>query len=224
MRLSSKFAIKDMNTNPISVIDAAARLEVEKYNVFKILKRLGIETFTERSSDPNHKGQAIAYITQDDFGVLQQEVISRSLSGSVSDSDDDYANLQGGYGFFYVIQLEPEHDPGRFKVGFAVSIPERLRSHRCSAPFAVVIKSWPCKRVWERTAIDCVTVECDQLHTEVFRTEDLDAVIGKCEQFFGLMPTFENGTLDGGADGEQSHALEPAAGSDSNGESSPPAQ
>ena len=30
-----------------------------------------------------------------------------------------------------------------FKVGFAVSLPERLRSLKCSAPFLKVVASWP---------------------------------------------------------------------------------
>ena len=34
-------------------------------------------------------------------------------------------------GVFYLIQLEPQFDPGRFKVGFAANISDRLRALRC---------------------------------------------------------------------------------------------
>jgi hypothetical protein len=37
---------------------------------------------------------------------------------------------------FYLLQLEPEHDQGRSKVGFTTELEGRLRKHRCSAPFA----------------------------------------------------------------------------------------
>jgi hypothetical protein len=64
--------------------------------------------------------------------------------------------LPDDQGVFYLLQLEPEHDPGRIKAGFAVSLPERLRTLRCSAPFTKVVRTWPCKVLWERTAIESV--------------------------------------------------------------------
>jgi hypothetical protein len=87
-----------------------------------------------------------------------------------------------------LLLLEPEYDPGRFKVGFAGSLSERLRALRCSAPFIKVVQTWPCKMLWERTAIECVTEGCMQLHTEVFRTQSIEPVLQRCEQFFNLMP------------------------------------
>ena len=178
-----------MNQECISVIDAASEIGLDKRNVFKILKRLGIETFLERSSSPNHRGQAIAHISLEDFESLRNDMASKVTTPLAADSDTadlEYVPIEAGN--FYVIQLEPEHDCGRFKVGFAVSIAERLRSHRCAAPFAKLVKSWPCRRVWERTAIDCVTAGCEQLHTEVFRTSELAGVITRCDQFFSMMP------------------------------------
>lgn len=214
-----------MNLNSISVIDAAGELGLEKRAVFKVLKRLGIDTFTERSTNRDHKGQAIAYLTLEDFEALKIEIESRRVvdATSLPDAESEIAGAE--FGVFYLIQLEPDHDPGRLKVGFAVSIAERLRSHRCSAPFAVVIKTWPCKRLWERTAIDCVTTECQQLHTEVFRATDVQNVASRCDAFFAMMPTLSTGAASNGSpNGEQPHALERAIGPFSNGESSPHAQ
>lgn len=179
-----------------------------KQAVFKVLARLGIETFKERSA--NHNGQAIAYISFDDFQLLQVAIASRQGCAN-TDTDLDADPLELDFGVFYLIQLEPEHDPGRFKVGFATNINERLRSHKCSAPFAIVLKTWPCKRLWERTAIDCSTGDCDQLHTEVFRTSDLASVIAKCDGFFSIMPTLKrNATSSVASDAEQSGTSEPA--------------
>jgi len=89
---------------------------------------------------------------------------------------------------FYLLLLEPDHDPGRFKVGIADNFPERLRHLRCSAPMIKVVKTWPCKPLWERTVMDCVTEGCERLHTEVFRTESIKSVVDRCERFFELMP------------------------------------
>ncbi len=178
-----------MHDDRVSVIEAAKQIGYGKQAVFKILKRLGIDTDREHNSA--HNGQAIAYISMADFAVLQNDVASRNTTPS--DSHDSEASIVGGIGFFYLIQLEPDHDAGRFKLGFATNVGDRLRSHRCSAPFATLIKSWPCKRAWERTAIDCVTQECEQLHTEVFRTNSIDDVIAKCDNFFKIMPELIGG-------------------------------
>ena len=43
------------------------------------------------------------------------------------------------------------------------------------------------RRLWEKTAIDCVIANCEQIHTEVFRTDSIDEVAGRCDKFFGMM-------------------------------------
>ena len=174
-----------MDDDLIAVRDVAAQHGKRKQTVFKILKRLGIGTTKQRSS--TGKNQLIAYITQDQFKLVRAELVA--IAGDDSDDDSlDRIELPVDQGVFYLIQLEPQFDPGRFKVGFATSLPERLRHLRCSAPFATVLRSWPCQRLWEKTAIDCVSAGCERLHTEVFRAASLDEIAARCEKFFAMMP------------------------------------
>lgn len=172
-----------MSVETISVIDVAKALGKQKAHIFKILGRLGIETVKEKNSAA--KGQKISYITSEDY-----ERIKEYLAGSESESDVPATQPDVG-GVFYLIQLEPEHDPGRFKLGFATNIEERLRSHKTAAPFSKVLKTWPCKLLWEKTAIECASQGCVRLHTEVFRTDSIEEVQSRCEQFFKLMPEFK---------------------------------
>ena len=155
--------------------------------VFKILKRLGIDTTKQR--DSSRRNQLVAYITQTDLErvAIELQAIAERDESDLSDNEggDDFISAKTGV--FYLIQLEPQFDPGRFKVGFAASISERLRSLRCCAPFATVIRSWPCRRLWEKTAIDSVSAGCDRIHTEVFRAESMDEIVAKCERFFAVM-------------------------------------
>lgn len=109
-----------MSDELISVINVAASLGKRKQYIFKILGRLGIESIKQKNSDA--RGQQIAYITTDDYNQIKEY-----LTGS-EDSFDSSITLPDVGGVFYLIQLEPGHDPGRFKVGFAISIEERLRS------------------------------------------------------------------------------------------------
>ena len=165
------------------------RLELRSQTLFKVINRFGLGTTKQQSS--SHRGQSISYITQKDFDFIVENYSTNKTTSNEAESSSS-SSVQFEQGVFYLIQLEPDHDPGRFKLGFTSNMPERLRAHRCSAPFATVLDSWPCHVLWEKTAIDSVTQGCEKLHTEVFRAEDITKVKANCDQFFGLMPKLED--------------------------------
>jgi hypothetical protein len=171
-----------MDEELISVLDLSRQLGKRKQTIFKVLKRLRIETSKQRSS--NARGQQIAYVTIEESRLIAGEL----RAASEADHELVTEALPDEHGVFYLLVLEPSHDPGRFKVGFAVSLSERLRTLKCSTPFLQVVGRWPCKQLWEKTAIDCVTEGCEQLHTEVFRAKAIDTVVQRCQAFFKLMP------------------------------------
>jgi len=190
-----------MDQELISVSDVAQELGTRKQQVFKVLKKIGITPTKQR--DATRRNQLASYVTRAEVERLKREHPWRARGSGTRDTDVE----NGGesvysmeVGVFYVVQLEPKHDPGRFKVGFAANMDERLRKHRCSAPFAVVLKTWRCRRVWERAAIDCVTVDCDQLYTEVFRTDSVEDVVRRAEAFFDVMPEVCEPTREAGTD------------------------
>jgi hypothetical protein len=177
----------------ISVIDAARELGKPKQTIFKIMRRLGVAGSKRRDSSKGN--QVISYITRTELDRLRSELNTRRNRSQAVENNLEVSDfISAELGVFYLIQLEPEHDPRRFKVGFAANMTDRLRSLRCSAPFAAVLKTWPCRRLWEKTAIDCVTVNCKQVHTEVFRSDSVQEVMVRCDRFFGMMPLLtENG-------------------------------
>jgi hypothetical protein len=168
----------------IVMAELADELGIYKQTVFKIAKRLGIQPAKRR--DPARGNQLIAFVTEVDAAAIRNEHSQGRRIGVQGSSDA--VEFAPDEGWFYLIQLEPEHDPGRFKVGFTTDLDGRLRHHRCSAPFATYLKTWPCKRLWERAAIDCLTVGTEQLHTEVFRTSSLNSIIEIGDRFFSIMP------------------------------------
>ena len=153
----------------------------QKAQVHKIVKRLGIPV--EQLKAEGTRGQRASHISVQDYEAHRQhfDVPPADSFRSVS---QELPNA-----VFYIILLEPECDPGRFKVGFSTDVAERLRSHQTSAPFSELVKTWPCKALWEKTAIDCIAEGCDQLAPEVFRTQDIQDVICRADRFFELMPT-----------------------------------
>lgn len=175
-----------MEKELISVIDAAKQLGKYKQTLFKIIKKLKITPMKQKHSQ--HRGQAITCISKEEFDRIAEYFLVNQNSNRETDIGHSNEAALTDTGVFYLIQLEPNHDPGRFKVGFASTMNERLRQHRCAAPFARIIGTWPCRRLWEQTAIDCVTADCEKIHTEVFKTDAIENVKNKCIQFFALMP------------------------------------
>lgn len=159
-----------MTDNLISVKEFSEMNGLRRQSVFKVIKRLGIEPEKSRGGNEN-RGQTISYITDSEARLIL-EVIGSNKNISKGDDDRDTELPEAtlyDIGVFYLLSLEPEHDLNRYKVGFANNVNDRLRQHRCAAPFANVVKTWSCRRLWEKTAIECVTAGCEQLHTEVFR-------------------------------------------------------
>ena len=190
----SSTAAQSISEDSVSVTDLAVQLGKRKQTVFKVIRRLSIEPIKRRSA--GRRGQLGSYVTAQESRLIAAELRSLALPSRTDGTlTTPPQYLPDDQGVFYLLQLEPEHDPGRIKVGFAVSLPERLRTLRCSAPFIKVVRTWPCKVLWERTAIESVTAGCDQLHTEVFRTASIESVLERCDRFFSLMPKLQ-GRMD----------------------------
>lgn len=169
-----------MEDELISVAEAAKALGRNKQSLFKLINRLKLEKVFIKSEDA--RGQTAAFISIEDFYILKAHVEGAS---STSESQENDATTSG---YFYIIQLEPELDPRRLKLGFAASVDGRIRKHKTSAPFSKVLASWPCKLLWEKTVIDCLTENCERVYTEVFRVQDVGKTIQTAAAFFELMP------------------------------------
>ena len=115
----------------ISVADAAKALGRHKQSLFKLINRLKLEKVFIKSEDA--RGQTAAHISSEDFDILKSHVEGASLTSVSQDNDGS----TGGY--FYIIQLEPEFDPQRLKLGFAASVDERIRKHKTAAPFSTAL-------------------------------------------------------------------------------------
>jgi hypothetical protein len=90
-------------------------------------------------------------------------------------------------GTFYVIQLEPDLNSGRVKLGWSSNVGYRLRAHQTVAPLAVLRMGWTCDRSWERDAIRYVTREdCTRLSAEVFDVRNLAGLLKAGGEFFSV--------------------------------------
>lgn len=160
--------------------DLAQELGLDKSNVRRYVLKQGVEFLKVRTSET--RGQQTLALSEEDANFIRE----RRRAEGFSSPEPVISN---GEGWFYVVQLVPELKPGRIKLGFAKDAENRLRAHRTSAPTAEVLKTWPCKRAWEGTVVDCITQKgCKSFSTEVFDCENLDRLIELAEAFFRLMP------------------------------------
>jgi hypothetical protein len=178
-----------MQKEKISVIDLANQLGKRKQTIFKVITRLRITPV--RMSGLANRGQKISYVTSEQARLIAETLANKPRGIEDAESLSNVPVLDFEEGYFYLVKCEPKFDPGRFKVGFASNVSERMRHLKVSAPYSELQRTWPCRRLWEKTAIECVTDGCERLGTvgtEVFRTDSMEPVLAKCQEFFSLMP------------------------------------
>lgn len=164
----------------VSLKQIAETLGMDRSAARKYVLKLGINPQKRRTTDSGN--QLSLTVTGEQAGMILKlrEDQGFTASGKPIESEN---------GCFYVIQLVPELDARRVKLGFAIDLPDRLAQHRTAAPTAKVLKSWPCKRAWELTAMDCLSLtHCRHILNEVFECDDLDELLKKGDDFFALLP------------------------------------
>ena len=164
----------------VSIKDLATRLGMDRSHARRYVLKLGYEFFRRRTADSG--GQLMNCVTS----VEADQIVSqRADKGFLASTVVTVSNI----GEFYVIQLVPDLDPKRLKLGFAESLEQRLLEHRTAAPTARVLRSWPCKRSWERTALDALTrIGCRLILNEVFECDEPNALVERGEAFFSMLP------------------------------------
>lgn len=164
----------------VSIKDLAKRLGMDRSHARRYVMRLGYLFHKRRTADSGSQLTVCVTGVEADEIAAQRADLGFTASTMVAISD---------VGVFYVIQLVPDLDPKRLKLGFAESLEQRLSQHRTAAPTARVIRTWPCKRTWEVTAIDALTREgCRLILNEVFECDDVATLLQRGDAFFSLLP------------------------------------
>jgi hypothetical protein len=164
----------------VSLKQLAVELGMDRSHARRYVLRLGIEPHRVRT--PDSQNQLTLAVTMRQADMIRAKRQEAGFLGEMKP-------ITGEAGVFYVIRLVPELDPSRIKLGFADDLASRLAQHRTAAPTAAVVKSWPCRRHWEGTVMDClVHVQCRLILNEVFECGDVEALVSRGDSFFGLLP------------------------------------
>ena len=165
----------------VLVKDLAEILDLDRSSARKYVLRLGIKPHRRRTPSTQH--QSALAVTKEEAKKI---INVREAQGSIKVSADI---IDPEIGLFYIVQLVPELNKKRIKLGFTDDLKRRLAQHRIVAPTAIILKSWPCKRVWKLPVIDSiVSVKCKDLSNEVFECDSIKALLRRGDKFFALLP------------------------------------
>lgn len=165
----------------LTAAEVAEELGVHRSPAHKIIRRPGVSTRQIKGES----GQAEVHIWSLDLPRIREAAHRPGGAAKrldLAESDDDA-------GVFYLIQLEPDLAPGRFKVGYTDRLERRSQKFRSVVLMLQVVQIWPCRRGWEFTAIAAITAGCERLGAEVFETDRLEAVVERANSFFALLPS-----------------------------------
>jgi hypothetical protein len=164
----------------VSIKDLANRLGMDRSHARRYVMKLGYSFHKRRT--PGSGSQLTLCVTSAEADEIASQRSDKGFTASTVVGISDV-------GVFYVIQLVPDLDPKRLKLGFAESLEHRLSQHRTAAPTARVLRAWPCKRPWELTAIDALTREgCRLILNEVFESDDPQTLVRRGDAFFSMLP------------------------------------
>jgi hypothetical protein len=164
----------------VSIKDLAQRLGMDRSHARRYVMKLGYSFHKRRTRDSG--SQLTLCVTSAEADEIASQRADKGFTASTVVAISDV-------GAFYVIELVPDLDPKRLKLGFAESLEQRLSQHRTAAPTARVLRAWPCKRSWELTAIDALTREgCRLILNEVFECDDSVSLVKRGDAFFSMLP------------------------------------
>lgn len=171
----------------IFISDLASEMEMDRSNLRKYILSRGLTPVRVRN--PKVGNQLMIALSLEDAETVRK---MRSGEGYKVDPAKPERAISLDWGHFYVVQLVPELDPKRIKVGFSSNIQSRFRSHRVSAPTAKLLGTWNCKRSWEQAAIASVTRDgCKLISNETFTCDNVAELENRAEDFFAVMPNSE---------------------------------
>ena len=136
----------------ITLRELSAQLNTDRSNLRKYIIGNRICAF-ERIRDPECGNQVMLAVTEDDAELIRQHRRDHGFSCGDQPAKPVKPLSEG---VFYVVRLLPDSLPARLKLGFSVSMSDRLQDFRVVCPHATKLADWPCKRTHEPAAIDAM--------------------------------------------------------------------
>ena len=155
----------------ITLRQVAAELGLDRVQTRERLRQRNIRPHKVHANGPD--GPVVLALTRTEV----QRFREGDLTGPGIDS-----------GAYYVIQLVPDLDARRVKLGFSPDPAGHVTILRAGAPTARLLRAWPCRPAWAPAAHDCLAGDCRPITDGVFDCDELDQCVARGETFFTLLP------------------------------------
>jgi hypothetical protein len=168
------------NIKYIGMKKLSKMLKMDRSNAFRFIKDAGFSLVKRRL--PETKNQLTYAFSEKEV----KEIIEYRKKQGFNNESKIVENEEG---YFYIVRLVPDLDNRRIKMGFTSNIENRMNQLRTSAPTLKLFASWPCKKSWESTVIDCLSFNyCDHILNEVFECTNFEKLIKKGDELFKILP------------------------------------
>jgi hypothetical protein len=168
----------------LSLRKLSEMLGINNSQTRKYVLKLGYNPPQART--PDSRGKLTYVFTGEEAESI---IKARREQGFVTAETRGIPTVTQDVGVFYLVQIIPELNPNRLKLGFAADVQQRLSEHRTSAPTASILKTWPCKRSWESTVTDCLAgYDCELILNEVYECKDLQKLLEMADRLFAILP------------------------------------
>lgn len=158
---------------------------IDKSNARKYVIAHGFDFIRVRGDDRTH--QLVLGLSVEDAELVRE---ARLREGYSVQENGNLRPVENGVGVLYLVQIMPDADPLRVKLGYASDANRRLASYRTISPTATIVKTWPCRVTWERAAIDSLTAEnCTLIGGEVYVCADIERLLQRGDIFFSCLPS-----------------------------------
>jgi len=166
------------NADLVTIVELATKLGMERSAARKFILKAGFEFLRTRTPASRH--QLTLALTREDAAEVYRIRAERGF--------DNDRPVKAPAGQFYMIQISPDMNPKRVKLGYANNVEDRLATYRTLSPTAKVVASWPCKRGWEAAALDFIGSAGTHVTGEVYDAPNLRAMVRAGREFFAKAP------------------------------------
>jgi hypothetical protein len=167
-------------TTLVPVKRLAEQLGMDRSHALRLVKRLGIETVSHRSSDTRNQASS-AVTTQDAERCIEW----RKAHGYGSESSATLGNV------LYAVAVDPEARPGRVKVGTTTNQDGRFSAYRTTCPEMAVLKTWAVPQSCEGYLIALADSMGIRVGQELFDLDDVGAFIERATAALSFIEGFE---------------------------------
>src|SRR5579859_1922547 len=146
-----QISFEDSSLIPIRHI--AKEMGIDKGTLTSFTRNTDITIYHCRTARSKH--QQSYHIKEENKEKLISLYVNRSSNNFINgDSKDEN-------GYFYVMLPDLEKREKRVKMGWSIDVDQRKRDYLTIVPEVIVKKSWPCKKIHERTIIRmAITSQC----------------------------------------------------------------